>query len=181
MVPGSPKRKSKGAKTGLVRLSIQSAVLHSNFRVLPLFHPKSPILIFQHPNMFPKIVYRYMNSKWHSKTHQTWNQMLFQHNSPIQLIFTKPSTTTQFIPQIRNYETQGMNHQQQYLITTTTSIKHDFIKNPSTTIHSSSFMGKTQIYMYIHHKHVKFNINNLIIFNPYTQTLHPNISTNFTN
>ena len=77
--------------------------------------------------------------------------------------------------------TQGMNHQQQYLITTTTSIKHDFINNPSTTIHSSSFMGKTQVYMYIHHKHVKFNINNLIIFNSYTQTLHPNISMNFTN
>jgi len=76
--------------------------------------------------------------------------------------------------------TQGY-HQQQYLITTTTSIKHDFINNPSTTIHSLSFMGKTQVYMYIQHKHVKFNINNLIIFNSYTQTLHPNISTNFTN
>jgi len=85
-------------------LSVQSAVLHSNFRVLPLFHPKSPILISQHPNIFPKIVYRYMNSKGLSKTHQTWNQMLFQHNSPIEPIFTKPSTTTQFIPQIRNYE-----------------------------------------------------------------------------
>jgi len=79
------------------RLSVQSAILHSNFRVLPIFHPKSPILIFQNPNVFPKIVYRYMNSKGLSKTHQTWNQMLFQHNSPIQPIFTKPSTTTHFI------------------------------------------------------------------------------------
>jgi len=111
-------------------------VLHSNFRVLPIFHPKSPILISQHPNMFPKLVYRYMNSKGLSKTYQTWNQMLFQHNTPIQLIFTKPSTTTtQFIPQIWNYE-------------------HSRYES-STTIHSSSFMGKTQVYMYIHHKHVK--------------------------
>jgi len=77
--------------------------------------------------------------------------------------------------------TQGMNQQQQHLITTTSSIKHEFINNPSTTIHSSSILGKTQVYMYIHHTHVKFNINNLIIFKLYTQTLHPNISTNFTN
>ena len=68
--------------------------------------------------------------------------------------------------------TQGMNHQRQYLITTTTSIKHDFINNLSTTIHSSTFMGKTQIYMYIHLKHVKFNINNLIIF----KFIYPNIT-----
>jgi len=72
-------------------------VLHRNFRVFPIFHPKSPILISQHPNMFPKLVYRYMNSKGLSKTYQTWNQMLFQHHSPIQPIFTKPSTTTQLI------------------------------------------------------------------------------------
>jgi len=51
-----------GARLG-AHLSIQSAVLHSNFRVLPLFHSKSPILISQHPNMFTKIVYRFMNTK----------------------------------------------------------------------------------------------------------------------
>ena len=164
------------------RLSVQSAVLHSNFRVLPLFHPKSPILISQHPNMFSKIVYRYMNSKGLSEKH-------IKHE--IKCYF---NTIHQFNPflqnprqQLNSYHkseimyTQGMNHQQQYLITTIKSIKHDFIKNPSTTIHSSSFMGKTQLYMYILHKHVKFNLHNLIIFNSYTQTLHPNISTNFTN
>jgi len=68
--------------------------------------------------------------------------------------------------------TQGMNHQQQHLITTKTSIKHEFINNPSTTIHSSSILGKTQVYMYKHHKHVKFNINNLIIF----KFIYPNIA-----
>ena len=44
--------------------------------------------------------------------------------------------------------TQGMNHQQ-HLMTTTTSIKHKFINHPSTTIHSSSILGKTQVYMYM--------------------------------
>ena len=92
-----------GARLG-ARLSVQSSALHKNSRVLTLFHPKSPILITQHPNMFPKIVYWFMDSKWLSKTHQTWNQISFLHNSSIQPILTKPSTTTQFIPQIRNYE-----------------------------------------------------------------------------
>jgi len=54
-----------------VRLSEQSSVLQKNFRVPTLFHPKLPISISQHPNMFPKIVYRFMNSKGLSKTPQT--------------------------------------------------------------------------------------------------------------
>ena len=102
------------------------------------------------------------------KTHQTWNQMLFQHNSPIQPIFTKPSTTTPFIPQICNYE----HPRYELSTTTTTSIKHEFINNPSTTIHSTSILCKTQVYMYIHHRHIKFNINNLIIF----KFIYPNIA-----
>ena len=71
------------------RLSVQSSVLHKNSRVLPLFHPKSPILISQHPNMFTKIVYRFMDSKGLSKTHLIWKQMSFQHDSPNQPISTK--------------------------------------------------------------------------------------------
>jgi len=108
-----------------------------------------PILISQHPNMFIKIVYRFMNSKGLSKTHQTWNQISFQHNSSIQPIFTKPSTTTQFIPQICNYE------HPRYESSTTTphdnnNINQTWIhQHPSTTIHSSSILGKTQVYMYI--------------------------------
>ena len=68
--------------------------------------------------------------------------------------------------------TQGMNHKQQHFMTTTTSMKHEFINNPSTTIHSSSILGKTQVYMCIHHKHVRFNINNLINF----KFIYPNIA-----
>ena len=155
MVPECPERKSKGAEIGLVRLSVQvpvaesgctlgarlsvqSSALHKNSRVLTLFHPKSPISISQHPNMFPKIVYRFMNSKGLFKTHQTWNQISFQHNSSIQPIFTKPSTTTPFIPQICNYE----HPRYELSTTTTTSIKHEFINNPSTTIHSTSIWVK---------------------------------------
>ena len=125
------------------RLSVQSAVLHSNFRALPLFHPKSPILISQHPNMFPKIVTG------------SWTQKGFQKHikHKIKCYF---NTIHQFNPFLQNpqqqlnsyHKSEIMNtqgyHQQQYLITTTTSIKHDFINNPSTTIHSSSFMGKIQ-------------------------------------
>ena len=136
--------------------------MQKNFRVSTLFHPKLPILISQHPNMFPKIVYRFMNSKGLSKTPQTWNRISFQHNSTH--FYKNPQQQLNSYHKSEIMNTQGMNHQQQYLITTTTSIKHDFINNLSTTIHSSTFMGKTQIYMYIHLKHVKFNINNLIIF-----------------
>jgi len=155
--------------------------MHKNLRVLPFFT--------QNPQF------------WSSNTQicfqrlftGPWTQKGFQKHikHEIKCYF---NTIHQFNPFLQNSQqqlnsyhkfeimnTQGMNHQQQYLITTTTSSKHDFINNPSTTIHSSSFMGKIQVYMYIHHKHVKFNINNLIMFNSYTQTLHPTISTNFTN
>jgi len=92
LVPGSPKQKSKGAEIG-ARLSVQSAVLHNNFRVLPLFHPKSTILISNHPNMFPKILYRFMNSKGLSKTHS---------NMKSNVISTQFTNSTHFYKTLNN-------------------------------------------------------------------------------
>ena len=95
-----------------IRLKLASGSLKrtASHQFCIIFHGFEPFLP-QNPNFdpptsnsFAKVVYRFMYSKELSKTHQTWNQISVQHNSPIQPIFTKPSTTTQFIPQIRNYE-----------------------------------------------------------------------------
>jgi len=119
-----------GARLG-ARLSVQSSALHKNSRVLTVFHPKSPILISQHPNLFPKIVYRFLNSKSFQK--HIKHEIKYHFN-----------TIHQFNPFLQNPEqqlnsyhksvimnTQGMNHQQQHLIITTTWIKHEFINNNS--------------------------------------------------
>lgn len=63
----------------------------------PRFHPpKSQILISQHPNLFQKIVYRYIYSKGLSKH----NKHEIKHHSntiyKINPFLQKPSTTTQF-------------------------------------------------------------------------------------
>ena len=84
----------------------------------------------------------------------------------------KPSTTTQFIPQIRNYE------HRRYESSTTTPRNNNNINQTwihQQSINNNSFfinLGKTQVYMYKHHKHVKFDINNLIIF----KFIYPNIA-----
>jgi len=50
------------------------------------FHQKTQILISQCPNLFPKVVYRYMYIKRHSKSYRTWNQNII---STIPPSFTK--------------------------------------------------------------------------------------------
>jgi len=65
-----------------------------------------------------------------------------------------------------------MNHQQQHLITTTTSIDHEFINNPTTTIsYHTNFEQNTNIHIYTSWA-CDFNINNLIII----KFTYPNIA-----
>jgi len=51
------------------RLSDRASVMHNFSWVCTIFHPKTQILITQHPNSFPKVVYRFMYTKRLSKTH----------------------------------------------------------------------------------------------------------------
>ena len=81
--------------------------------------------------------------------------MLFQHNSPIQPIFTKPSTTTQFI-----YNTSAMTHTQakiwdyqqqpQLIIMYSITIQQHYVIIPQlNTIH--------QLSIYIYHEHANLS------------------------
>ena len=119
------------AWSSLKRPVISSAQFFSGFII---FHPKTHILIPQHPNSFPKIVYKDMYIKDTPKSYGTWNQNIISTqfiNLPIvhKTFNNNLNLTTNSI--IMN--THSMNPQQQHLIPTTTPIRHEFINNPTTT------------------------------------------------
>ena len=190
MVPGSPERKSKGAETGLVRLSVQGPVATSGctlgahlgarlnvqsqfctttFAFFPFFIQN---LQFWSPNtqICFQSLFTSMYSKGLSKTYQTWNQMLFQHNSPIRPIFTKPSTTTQLI--YNNFSHNSYPSQDMGLSTTTTTYNHVFNHNSTTSCHNPSIEHNSSIIQIHISWTCKFIINHSII----NKLTYPNIS-----
>ena len=178
MAPECPEHKTKGAATGLAhlsdqapeacsectlgaRLSDQSSALHNFLSGSNPFSPKNPnfdpltskfvpkgcLQFYVHKKGFQKHIK--LEIKYHSNIIHQFNPFLQQQlNSHHKSVFMN---------------IQGMNHQQQHLITTTTSIKHVFINNPSTTIlFLINFEQNTSISIYTS-KACKFNNNNSII------------------
>jgi len=100
----------------------------------PHFRSKTPILILQHPNWFPKLVQTFIGIKRHSKPYKAWIKNIIPTqitNSPIFHKTLKNNSNFTTNPTIMN--THSMNHQQQHLISLTTPIEHEFIKDSTTT------------------------------------------------
>jgi len=145
-------------------LSDQSSVLSKMLQVPTLFHPKTQILIFQMSKFVPKVVYRYLYIKRHSKLHKTWNQNIIstQFNNPTkfhQNFQQQPNSHHQSIIMKIQYINSSTTHS----ITTTTTINHKIIHNLTTT--SSFYINyvKTQSIPMYTLQACKFNINNTII------------------
>jgi len=127
------------------RLSVQSSALHNFFTGLNHFSPKNPNFDLPTSKFVPKdclqvhVLKRAFKNTSKMKSNiistQSINSTHFYKNLQQQL-------NSCYKSEIMN--TQGTNHQQQHLITTTTSIKHEFINNPTTTSFFINFEQNTK-------------------------------------
>jgi len=119
----------------------QTATQNSGFplgKTTP-FHTKTPFFILKHP----KFVCMFMYLKRQSKLYQTWNQ----NTIPTQIInapfFHKTLKTTQFTPQLHNYEYPWHKSTTTTSTTKTTSFNHEFINNYNHNIILHQFEQKS--------------------------------------
>ena len=98
-----------------------------------IFTPKTPMLTPQCPNWFPKIIQTFIDIKRHSKQYETWIKNIIPTQITNSPIFHKTLKNSNFITIFIITNTHSMNHQQQHLISTTTQINHEFIKDSTTT------------------------------------------------
>ena len=162
------------------RLSVHLSAQHNFSQGPTLFHQKTQILISQHPNSFPKVVYRSTYSKGLSKTHQTWNQIPFQHNSSNQPIFIKTfdnhsihaTNSKLWTPKVQIID-NNISQQQQLILNLSTTNHNQH--------HSLSNLSKTQSITIYRFQACKFNIIDTIIIKFTYLNIASNISTNFTN
>jgi len=100
----SCKRDTSSSYSLTAGLSEQSTVLQNFSRVWTIFHPKTQILISQHPKSFPRVVYRFMYTNRLSKTHHLKLKHHFNIIQQSNKVSPKLLTTTQFASPIHNYE-----------------------------------------------------------------------------
>ena len=150
LVPESPERKSQGAETGIVRLSVQAPVANSgctfgarkrtiinSAQKLSGSFPFSPKI----PNFdLPTPKYVYKDRLQVHELKRAFKNTLNMKTNVISTWFTKSTHFHKNHQQQLNshhklmiMNTQVMNHQKQYLMTTTTSIKHEFHHKSTTT------------------------------------------------